>query len=81
MEFDYTNLREFIKINFRTLKGFAVFLGLGTTQLGQRLSNKVPFTQKEIDKVANGMPAGKLDMETIDSLFLGRNNGKPITKV
>ena len=69
MEFDYTNLREFIKISFRTRKAFAVFLGIGTTQLGRRLSNKVPFTQKEIDKVANGMPAGKLDMETIDSLF------------
>lgn len=69
MEFDYTNLREFIKSNFHTLKGFALFLGIGTTQLGQRLSNKVPFTQKEIDKVANGMPSGKLDMETIDSLF------------
>lgn len=69
MEFDYTNLREFIKINFRTLKEFALFLGIGTTQLGQRLSNKVPFTQKEIDKVANSMPAGKIDMETIDSLF------------
>ena len=65
MEFDYTNLREFIKNNFHTLKGFALFLGIGTTQLGQRLSN----TQKEIDKVANGMPSGKLDMETIDSLF------------
>lgn len=69
MEFDYTNLREFIKNNFRTLKGFALFLGIGTTQLGQRLSNKVPFTQKEIDKVANDMPCGKLDMKTIDSLF------------
>lgn len=69
MEFDYTNLRDFIKSNFRTLKGFALFLGIGTTQLGQRLSNKVPFTQKEIDKVANGLPCGKLDMETIDSLF------------
>ena len=38
MEFDYTNLRAFIKEHFHNLKGFAQFLGIGTTQLGQRLA-------------------------------------------
>lgn len=69
MEFDYTNLRAFIKEHFHNLKAFANFLGIGTTQLGQRLANKVPFTQREIDKVANNMKDGKLDMNMIDALF------------
>lgn len=69
MEFDYTNLRVFIKENFHSLKEFAQFLGIGTTQLGQRLANKVPFTQREIDRVANNMECGKLDMNKIDALF------------
>lgn len=69
MEFDYTNLRVFIKENFHNLKEFAQFLGIGTTQLGQRLANKVSFTQREIDRVANNMECGKLDMNKIDALF------------
>ena len=40
MEFDYTNLRAFIKEHFHNLKEFAHFLGIGTTQLGQRLRNE-----------------------------------------
>lgn len=69
MEFDYTNLRVFIKENFHNLKEFAQFIGIGTTQLGQRLANKVSFTQREIDRVANNMECGKLDMNKIYALF------------
>ena len=69
MEFDYTNLRAFIKEHFHNLKEFAHFLGIGTTQLGQRLANKVPFNQREIDRVANNMECGKLDMNKINALF------------
>ena len=58
MEFDYTNLRVFIKEHFHNLKEFAQFL-----------ANKVPFTQREIDRVANNMECGKLDMNKIDALF------------
>lgn len=76
MEFDYTNLRAFIKEHFHNLKGFAQFLGIGTTQLGQRLANKVPFTQKEIDRVANNMECGKLDMNKIDALFFQKKQRK-----
>ena len=48
MEFDYTNLRVFIKENFHNLKEFAQFLGIGTTQLGQRLANKVPLLKEKL---------------------------------
>ena len=48
MEFDYTNLREFIKNNFHTLKEFAVFLGIGTTQLGSAYQIKFHLHKRKL---------------------------------
>lgn len=53
MAFNYDYLRKFIKENYGTITKFAEFLGIGRTQIYERLGNRVPFTQKEIDKVAN----------------------------
>lgn len=58
MEFDYTNLRAFIKEHFHNLKAFANFLGIGTTQLGQRLANKVPL-QRHMDNLGNKSKEGE----------------------
>lgn len=48
MEFDYTNLREFIKNNFHTLKGFALFLGIGTTRLGNAYQIKFRLRKRKL---------------------------------
>lgn len=53
VEFDYNALRGFIRANFKTNKRFAKFLGIGETALYDRLSNRVPFTQTEMDRVAD----------------------------
>ena len=45
------------------------FLGIGTTQIYERLGNRVPFTQKEIDKVANESKAEPLPPQEIYRLF------------
>lgn len=47
--FDYAYLRGFIKENFGSNKKYADFLGLSLTSLYDRLANKVPFTQREIN--------------------------------
>ena len=60
MAFNYDYLRIFIKENYGTINKFAEFLGIGTTQIYERLGNRVPFTQKEIDKVANESKAEPL---------------------
>lgn len=70
-DFNYDNLREFIRREFKTNARFAEFIGIGTTQLYARLGNRVPFNQKEIDKVSNynGM---KMSSTEIDRLFFTR---------
>lgn len=42
-----------IKENYGSINKFAKFLGIGSTQIYEFLANRVLFTQKEIDKVAN----------------------------
>ena len=63
-KFNYAKLRGFIAEHFVTHSNFAKFLGIGTTALSERMQNKVPFTQREIAKVAreenkNGYMDGK----------------------
>ena len=43
----------FIKENYGSINKFAKFLGIGSPQIYELLANRVLFTQKEIDKVAN----------------------------
>lgn len=69
MAFNYDYLRIFIKENYGTINKFAEFLGIGTTQMYERLGNRVPFTQKEIDKVANESKAEPLPPQEIYRLF------------
>ena len=76
MAFNYDYLRIFIKENYGTINKFAEFLGIGTTQIYERLGNRVPFTQKEIDKVANESKAEPLPPQEIYRLFLQSKHGK-----
>ena len=76
MAFNYDYLRIFIKENYGTINKFAEFLGIGTTQIYERLGNRVPFTQKEIDKVANESKAEPLPPQEITVFFLQSKHGK-----
>lgn len=69
VEFNYAHLRGFIAEHFKSIDNFAKFLGIGTTALYDRLGNRVPFTQREIDKVANHATERKLSAEEISVLF------------
>ena len=69
MAFNYDKPRGFIKDNYGTIKTYAEILGIGTTQIYERLGNRVPFTQKEIDKVANESKAEPLPPQEIYRLF------------
>lgn len=51
MSFDYSYLRGFIREKYKNNKAFAEALGIGQTSLYDRLNNKVPFTQREINTV------------------------------
>lgn len=68
-KFDYSYLRGFIKEHFGSNLAFAKFLGIGTTALYERLSNKVPFAQTEIHKVATESLRRKLTPDEVNLLF------------
>lgn len=68
-EFDYSYLRGFIREHFGSNTKFAQFLGIGTTALYDRLANKTPFTQKEIDKVVRTATGKELSPNEINMLF------------
>lgn len=78
MAFNYDYLRIFIKENYGTINKFAEFLGIGTTQIYERLGNRVPFTQKEIDKVANESKAEPLPPQEIYRLFFTKQARKTV---
>ena len=68
-KFNYAKLRGFIAEHFVTHSNFAKFLGIGTTALSERMQNKVPFTQREIAKVAREATGKKLLAEEVETLF------------
>ncbi|MDY3973482.1 MAG: DUF739 family protein [Veillonella caviae] len=68
-KFDYSYLRGFIKEHYGSNSEFARFLGIGTTALYDRLSNKVPFTQTEIHKVVTESLDRKLTPTEVDLIF------------
>lgn len=78
MAFNYDYLRVFIKENYGTINKFADFLEIGTTQMYERLGNRVPFTQREIDKVANESKSGPLAPDEIYRLFFTKSTRKTV---
>lgn len=68
-KFDYSYLRGFIKEHFGNNKKFAEFTGISLTALYDRLANKVPFSQSEIDKVAKYSTGRELSAEEVSKLF------------
>jgi len=52
LKYDYSYLRGFIKQHFGRNQDYADYLGISATSLYDRLSNRTPFSQDEIDKTA-----------------------------
>lgn len=77
-DYDYSYLRGFIQEHFGTNQKFAEFLGIGTTALYDRLANRSPFTQDEIDKVAHEATGRVLDGSDINRLFFERKIRKSV---
>ncbi len=71
VRFDYAALRGFIRENFETIRKFAKFLDIGETTLHSRLENRTPFTQTEMDKVADYF---NLNAEQTARLFFTKEN-------
>ena len=51
VKFNYASLKGFIKEHFGTNRRFAKFLTISETALYDRLANRTPFTQTEMDRV------------------------------
>ncbi len=71
VKFNYATLKGFIRENFGTNREFAKFIGIGETALYDRLASKVPFTQTEMDKVADHF---SLNAKMTSRLFFTRDN-------
>ncbi len=71
VKFNYSHLKGFIRGNFGTNREFAKFLDIGETALYDRLANRRPFTQTEMDRVADHFA---LDAEETSRLFFTREN-------
>lgn len=68
-QFNYSYLRGFIKEHYKSNERFAKFIGIGTNALYERLSNKVPFTQRDIYRVSNYSIDRKLTPDEVELLF------------
>lgn len=71
MFYDYSYLKGFIRQEYGTNQSYADFLGIGTTSLYNRLANRVPFTQEEIDRTAK---RNNLSADRLVQLFFTRKN-------
>lgn len=76
MEFDYSYLRGFIRENFGSNRRYSRFLGISETALYDRLANKTPFTQVEINKTM-GVSSQHVD---INLLFFNQKIRKTVQK-
>lgn len=65
-EFDYSELRGLIRARFGTQENYAKAIGISTTSLQERLSNKVPFRQTEIIRTKQLLD---LSVEKMDEIF------------
>lgn len=68
-QFNYSYLRGFIKEHYKSNERFAKFIGIGINALYERLANKVPFTQRDIYRVANYSLDRKLTPDEVELLF------------
>ncbi len=73
VKFDYSTLKRFIRENFGTNREFSKFIGISEAALHARLASKVPFTQSEMDKVADHFT---LNAEMAARLFFTREAGR-----
>lgn len=64
--FDYSKLRGLIKERSMTLTDYASSIGISTTTLYERLTNKTPFSQSEIVKTKQLFG---LSPEQVDIIF------------
>lgn len=71
-KFDYSYLRGFIKEVFKSNEKYAKFLGISTTQLYERLGNRIPFTQNEIYKTAFESKDKPLTPDEVNLIFFKR---------
>lgn len=69
--YDYSKLKGLIKENFGNLSDYARYIGISTTSLNERLNNRLPFKQDEMEKSIIGFSI-KPDM--IDDLFFCKLN-------
>ena len=71
VKFNYASLKGFIKEHFGTNRKFAKFLTISETALYDRLANRTPFTQTEMDRVSDHFA---LNAEETSRLFLNTGN-------
>lgn len=62
MDYDYSELREKIRIKFKTESACASAMGINRTTLSLKLTNKTDFTQQDIIQLASllSIPHGKI---------------------
>ena len=71
VKFNYASLKGFIKEHFGTNRKFAKFLTISETALYDRLANRTPFTQTEMDRVSDHF---ELNAEETSRLFSTKKN-------
>lgn len=69
--YDYSKLKGMIKEKFGNLSDYAKYIGISATSLNERLNNRLPFKQDEMEKSIIGFSV-KPDM--IDDLFFCKLN-------
>lgn len=64
MEFEYAKVKGKIKEKFGTQADFASAMGLSATTISDKLNNKSPWTQKEIDSACVLLGIEPVDIPT-----------------
>lgn len=77
VKFNYASLKGFIKEHFGTNRRFAKFLTISETALYDRLANRTPFTQTEMDRVSDHFA---LNAEETSRLFFTKKNTETVFK-
>lgn len=65
-EFDFQDLKGRIKSKFERQSDFAKAIGMSPVSLSNKLNNKVPFTQSEMNKICEVLD---IDKEFIPIIF------------
>lgn len=69
--YDYSKLKGLIKEKFGTLSNYADYIGISHTSLNERLNNRLPFKQNEIEKSIIGF---EVSPNLIDEIFFCKQN-------